>query len=97
MIEQGKTAKDAALLTGINIRIGKWSSWNKNRAFPRLDIQCDGVLDRNDMKGNYLVMDSAPIQTSVKVRELVESRGYKCLYLPPYSPFLNRLSNSGQK
>ena len=43
------------------------------------------VLDRNDMKGHYLVMDNAPIHTPLKVRELVESRGYKCLYLPPYS------------
>ena len=47
------------------------------------------VLDRNDMKGHYLVMDNAPIHTPVKVRELVEGRDYKCLYLPPYSPFLN--------
>jgi transposase len=41
------------------------------------------------MKGNYLVMDNAPIHTPAKVRELVESWGYQCLYLPPYSPFLN--------
>ena len=47
------------------------------------------VLDRNNMKGHYLVMDNAPIHTPAKVRDLVESRGYKCLYLPPYSPFLN--------
>ena len=31
------------------------------------------VLDRNNMKGHYLVMDNAPIHTPVKVRELVES------------------------
>ena len=47
------------------------------------------ALDRNDMKGHYLVMDNAPIHTPFKVRELVEGRGYKYLYLPPYSPFLN--------
>ena len=47
------------------------------------------VLDRNNMKGHYLVMDNAPIHTPATVRDLVESRGYKCLYLPPYSPFLN--------
>jgi hypothetical protein len=33
------------------------------------------VLDRNNMKGHYLVMDNAPIHTPVKVRELIESRG----------------------
>ena len=55
------------------------------------------VLDRNDMKGNYLVMDNAPIHTPVKVRELVGSRGYKCLYLPPYSPFLNPIEEFWSK
>jgi len=33
------------------------------------------VLDRNNMKGHYLVMDNAPIHTPAKVRDLVESRG----------------------
>ena len=47
------------------------------------------VLDRNEMKGHYLVMDNAPIHTPSAVRDSIESRGYKCLYLPPYSPFLN--------
>jgi transposase len=41
------------------------------------------------MKGHYLLMNNAPIHTPVKVCELVESRGYQCLNLPPYSPFLN--------
>ena len=41
------------------------------------------------MKGHFLVKDNAPIHTPLKVRELVESRGYKYLYLPPHSPFLN--------
>ena len=55
------------------------------------------VLDTNDMKGHYLVMDNAPIHTPVKVRELVEGRGYKCLYLPPYSPFLNPIEEFWSK
>jgi transposase len=55
------------------------------------------VLDRNGMKGQYLVMDNAPIHTPGKVRELVEGRGYKCLYLPPYSPFLNPIEEFWSK
>jgi transposase len=55
------------------------------------------VLDRNNMKGHYLVMDNAPIHTSVKIRELIESRGYRCLYLPPYSPFLNPIEEFWSK
>ena len=55
------------------------------------------MLDRSDMKGYYLVLDNAFIRTPVKVRDLVESRGYKCLYLPPYSPFLNPVDESWSK
>jgi transposase len=49
------------------------------------------------MKGNYLVMDNAPIYTPVKVHELVESRGYKCLYPSLYSPFLNPIEEFWSK
>ncbi|KAG1578520.1 hypothetical protein G6F48_011862 [Rhizopus delemar] len=41
------------------------------------------------MKGHYLVMDNAPIHTSEDIAKYVESRGYHCVYLPPYSPELN--------
>ncbi|CEJ05593.1 hypothetical protein RMCBS344292_19531 [Rhizopus microsporus] len=41
------------------------------------------------MKGHYLVMDNAPIHTSEDIAKYVESRGYRCVYLPPYSPELN--------
>ncbi|KAG1356830.1 hypothetical protein G6F63_000219 [Rhizopus arrhizus] len=47
------------------------------------------ILDRNNMRGFYLVMDNAPIHKPATVRNLIESRGYRCAYLPPYSPFLN--------
>ena len=40
---------------------------------------CD-VLDRNEMKGNYMLMRNAPICTPAKVR-LVETRGYNvCIF-----------------
>lgn len=41
------------------------------------------------MKGHDLVMDNAPIHTSEDIAKYVESRGYHCVYLPPYSPELN--------
>lgn len=42
------------------------------------------------MKRLYLVIDNVLIHTPVRGRELVDNTGYKCcLYLPPYSPFLN--------
>jgi transposase len=55
------------------------------------------VLDRNNMNGHYLVMDNAPIHTPAAVRASVGSRGYKCLYLPPYSPFLNPIEECWAK
>lgn len=48
------------------------------------------ILDQfPQMKGFYLVMDNAPIHTSKTIEKLVVSRGYRCAYLPPYSPELN--------
>ncbi|KAG1163202.1 hypothetical protein G6F37_001443 [Rhizopus arrhizus] len=41
------------------------------------------------MKGHYLVMDNAPIHTLVDIAKYVKSHGYRCVYLPPYSPELN--------
>ncbi|KAK4509679.1 uncharacterized protein ATC70_006981 [Mucor velutinosus] len=40
-------------------------------------------------KDNYLIMDNAPIHTNDDIKLLIESRGYRCVYLPPYSPELN--------
>ncbi|CEG82112.1 hypothetical protein RMATCC62417_16234 [Rhizopus microsporus] len=43
------------------------------------------------MKGHYLVMDNAPIHTSTDIAKYVESRSYRCVYLPSYSPELNSI------
>ncbi|KAG2214756.1 hypothetical protein INT45_001352 [Circinella minor] len=41
-------------------------------------------------EGFYMIMDNSPIHgKNGELRQLVESRGYKCVYLPPYSPELN--------
>ncbi|CEP11947.1 hypothetical protein [Parasitella parasitica] len=48
------------------------------------------VLDRHEMfKDNYIVMDNAPIHQHENIRKHIETRGYRCIYLPPYSPELN--------
>lgn len=46
-----------------------------------------------EMKDFYLVMDNAPIHTSQDITTMVEARGYKATYLPPYSPELNPIEN----
>jgi transposase len=48
------------------------------------------IMDLNeDLKGNYLVMDNCTIHKSNPMMRKIESRGYKLMYLPPYSPELN--------
>jgi transposase len=51
------------------------------------------TLDEMDkypqMKGHYLVMDNAPIHKSEDIAKYIASRGYRCAYLPSYSPELN--------
>lgn len=53
------------------------------------------TLDQMDkypeMKGFYLIMDNSPIHNKKDgdIDHIIESRGYKCVYLPPYSPELN--------
>jgi transposase len=34
-------------------------------------------------------MDNASIHKAPEIVKMIEDRGYKCAYLPPYSPFLN--------
>jgi hypothetical protein len=47
------------------------------------------TLDQHGMKGRYLVIDNAAIHKVDEIQKLIENRGYKATYLPPYSPFLN--------
>jgi transposase len=54
-------------------------------------------LDKKGMKGFYLVMDNAPIHRPKDIEELITNRGYKCVYLPPYSPFLNPIEEMWSK
>lgn len=42
-----------------------------------------------EMKGHCLVMDNAPIHNSADIGKYINSRGYRFVYLPPYSPELN--------
>ena len=42
-----------------------------------------------EMKEHYLVMDNAPIHNSADIGKYINSRGYRFIYLPPYSPELN--------
>lgn len=43
----------------------------------------------SEMKGNFLIVDNAPIHTNKAIRIMIEERGYKRIHLPIYSPNLN--------
>ncbi|KAG1138552.1 hypothetical protein G6F37_010405 [Rhizopus arrhizus] len=68
----------------VNARVG-----TRSEHFIEFLIGVMDTLDQFDMKGRYLVMDNAAIHKVTEVKDLIASRGYKVIYLPPYSPFLN--------
>jgi transposase len=41
-------------------------------------------------------MDNASIHTADEIKELTQNCGFLCVYLPPYSPFLNPIEEIGQ-
>jgi len=47
--------------------------------------------------GQLVVMDNLSAQEGERVRKLIEDRGCKLLYLPPYSPDLNPLEEAFSK
>ena len=51
-----------------------------------LKATMDEMNQYPNMKGHYFVMDNAPIHISVDIAKYIEARGYRCAYLPSYSP-----------
>ncbi|KAG2200906.1 hypothetical protein INT47_003141 [Mucor saturninus] len=48
------------------------------------------IMDQHEQfKDFYLIMDNAPIHTAKDIERYIIQRGYRCVYLPPYSPELN--------
>ncbi|CEG76437.1 hypothetical protein RMATCC62417_11334 [Rhizopus microsporus] len=42
-----------------------------------------------EMEGYYMIMDNASIHTAKEIDAMITERGYRCVYLLPYSPELN--------
>ncbi|CEP13855.1 hypothetical protein [Parasitella parasitica] len=52
------------------------------------------IMDSDEnFKGSYFVMDNCTIHKSHPMKRKIEGRGYKVMYLPPYSPELNAIEN----
>jgi transposase len=52
-------------------------------------VYVDEVLARSLSEGDMVVIDNLPAHKVKGVRETIEARGAKLIYLPPYSPDLN--------
>lgn len=55
------------------------------------------VLAPSLSPGQIVVMDNLSSHKSSRIRELIERRGCKLLYLPPYSPDLNPIEEAFAK
>ncbi|KAG0949349.1 hypothetical protein G6F57_001336 [Rhizopus arrhizus] len=50
-----------------------------------LKAALNGMDSYPEMKGHYLVMNNAPIHISTDIGKYIHTRGYRYVYLPPYS------------
>ncbi|EIE80620.1 hypothetical protein RO3G_05325 [Rhizopus delemar RA 99-880] len=73
----------------INVGLKVTKAGTKWKEFMAFLIHVMDVLDKHNLKGCNLAMDNAPIHKPEKITEEVSKRGYRIIYLPPYSPFLN--------
>ena len=56
-----------------------------------------GVLGRTLTRGDIVVMDNLGAHKVTGIREAIEARGAKLLYLPPYSPDLSPIERCWSK
>jgi transposase len=48
-------------------------------------------------QGDVIIMDNASVHHHESIVQLIESKGARALYLPPYSPHLNPIENAWSK
>lgn len=55
------------------------------------------ILLPNLREKSVIVMNNASFQKGKEMKDLIEDAGHTLLYLPPYSPYLNPIEESGLK
>lgn len=55
------------------------------------------VLDKHYEKGIFIVLDNCRIHHSAFIIDAINKRGYRPLFMPPYSPFLNPIEECWSK
>ena len=58
---------------------------------------CEQMLAPALQPGDIVIMDNLPAHKVAGIRQAIEARGAKLLYLPPYSPDLNPIENAFAK
>ncbi len=61
------------------------------------EVYIEKVLAPSLRRGQLVVMDNLSSHRGKRVRELIEARGCKLVYLPPYSPDLNPIEEAFSK
>ena len=59
--------------------------------------QTMNILDQQGKREVYIVMNNCRIHHSEFVKDFIKNRGYKPLFMPPYSPFLNPIEECWSK
>ncbi len=57
----------------------------------------DRFLGPSLIEGKIVIMDNVSFHHVIGVQELIQSKGAKLIYLPPYSPELNPIENMWSK
>jgi transposase len=60
-------------------------------------VYIEQVLCPTLTQGDVVVMDNLPAHKVAGIKELIEARGAKLIYLPPYSPDLNPIEKCWSK
>ena len=78
---------------GMGARRWRWKE--RSAAQGLRDLRIEKVLVPSSRRGQIAVMDDLRAHKGERVRELIEGRGGKLSYLPPYSsPELNRIEEA---
>ncbi|KAG1576847.1 hypothetical protein G6F46_005497 [Rhizopus delemar] len=73
----------------VNVGLKVTKAGTKWKEFMVFLIHVMDVFDKHNLKGCNLFMDNTPIHKPEKITEEISKRGYRIIYLPPYSSFLN--------
>ena len=57
----------------------------------------DQVLGPTLVRGDVVVLDNLPVHKVADMRERIEARGARVVFLPPYSPDFNPIENGWSK